>query len=157
LRDFTRKAVQRHFASLDDFLRRWNQTERKQALFEELAAEGLPLEVIGQELNLDLDPFDLICHIAFDAKPLTRQERADNVKKRDAFNKYGPQARAVLEALLEKYADDGVINLDDTKVLSINPFSGMGTPLELIRAFGDKRAYMRAVHDLQAALYDESA
>lgn len=157
LRDFTRKAVQRHFASLDDFLRRWNQTERKQALFEELAAEGLPLDVIAQELNLDLDPFDLICHIAFDAKPLTRKERADNVKKRDAFTKYGPQARAVLEALLEKYADDGVINLDDPKILKINPFSNMGTEVELIRAFGKKPDYLRAVHELQAALYDESA
>ena len=157
LRDFTRKAVQRHFASLDDFLRRWNQTERKQALFEELATEGLPLEVIGQELNLDLDPFDLICHIAFDAKPLTRKERADNVKKRDTFTKYGPQARAVLEALLEKYADDGVINLDDPKILKINPFSNMGTEVELIRAFGKKPDYLRAVHELQAALYDESA
>jgi type I restriction enzyme, R subunit len=157
LRDFTRKAMQRHFASLDEFLRRWNQTERKQALFEELAAEGLPLDVIAQELNLDLDPFDLICHIAFDAKPLTRKERADNVKKRDAFTKYGPQARAVLEALLEKYADDGVINLDDPKILKINPFSNMGTEVELIRAFGKKPDYLRAVHELQAALYDESA
>jgi len=157
LRDFTRKAVQRHFASLDEFLRRWNQTDRKQALFEELAAEGLPLDVIAQELNLDLDPFDLICHIAFDAKPLTRKERADNVKKRDAFTKFGPQARAVLEALLEKYADDGVINLDDPKILKINPFSNMGTEVELIRAFGKKPDYLRAVHELQAALYDESA
>jgi type I restriction enzyme R subunit len=157
LRDFTRKAVQRHFASLDEFLRRWNQTERKQALLEELAAEGLPLDLIAQELNLDLDPFDLICHIAFDAKPLTRQERADNVKKRDVFTKYGPQARAVLEALLEKYADDGVINLDDPKILKINPFSNMGTEVELIRAFGKKPDYLRAVHELQAALYDESA
>jgi type I restriction enzyme, R subunit len=157
LRDFTRRAVKRHFASLDDFLRRWNQSERKQALFEELAAEGLPLDVIAQELNLDLDPFDLICHIAFDAKPLTRKERANNVKKRDAFTKYGPQARAVLEALLEKYADDGVINLDDPKILKINPFSNMGTEVELIRAFGKKPDYLRAVHELQAALYDESA
>lgn len=157
LRDFTRKAVQRHFASLDEFLRRWNQTDRKQALFEELAAEGLPLDVIAQELNLDLDPFDLICHIAFDAKPLTRKERADNVKKRDAFTKYGPQARAVLEALLAKYAEDGVINLDDPKILKINPFSNMGTEVELIRAFGKKPDYLRAVHELQAALYDESA
>lgn len=157
LRDFTRKAVQRHFASLDDFLRRWSRTERKQVLLEELASEGLPLDIIAQELNLDLDPFDLICHIVFDAKPLTRKERADNVKKRDVFTKYGPQARAVLEALLDKYADDGVINLDDPKILKINPFSSMGTEVELIRAFGKKLDYLRAVHELQAALYDESA
>ena len=105
----------------------------------------------------DLDPFDLICHIAFDAKPLTRKERADNVLKRDVFTKYGPQARAVLEALLEKYSDDGVISIDDPKILKINPFSGMGTEVELIRAFGKKNDYIRAVHEMQTALYEESA
>lgn len=157
LRDYTRKAMRQRFASLDDFLRRWNDADRKQALIEQLMEEGLPLDVISKELNLDLDPFDLICHIAFDAKPLTRQERANNVRKRDAFTKYGPQARAVLEALLEKYADDGVISIDDPKILKINPFSGMGTEVELIRAFGKKNDYIRAVHELQAALYEESA
>ncbi len=157
LRDYTRKAMRQRFTSLDDFLRRWKQTERKTALIEELAEEGLPLDVIADELGLDLDPFDLICHIAFDAKPLTRKERAENVKKRDVFTKYGPQARAVLEALLEKYYDDGVISIDDPKILKINPFSGMGTEVELIRAFGKKPDYIRAVHEMQAALYEESA
>ena len=94
LRDFTRKALRRRFASLDDFLTRWNAVERKQAIIDEMAAEGLPLTVIVQELGKDLDPFDLVCHIAFDAKPLTRCERAENVKKRDVFTKYGGQARA---------------------------------------------------------------
>lgn len=157
LRDYTRKAMRQRFTSLDDFLRRWKQTERKHALVEELAEEGLPLDVIADELGLDLDPFDLICHIAFDAKPLTRKERADNVLKRDVFTKYGPQARAVLEALLDKYADDGVISIDDPKILKINPFSGMGTEVELIRAFGKKNDYIRAVHEMQTALYEESA
>lgn len=157
LRDYTRKAMRRRFSSLDDFLRRWKQTERKNALIEELAEEGLPLDVIADELGLDLDPFDLICYIAFDAKPLTRKERAENVKKRDVFTKYGTQARAVLEALLEKYSDDGVISIDDPKILKINPFSGMGTEVELIRAFGKKPDYIRAVHEMQAALYEESA
>ncbi len=157
LRDYTRKAMRQRFSSLDDFLRRWKQTERKHALIEELAEEGLPLDAIADELGLDLDPFDLICHIAFDAKPLTRKERADNVKKRDVFTKYGTQARAVLEALLEKYAGDGVISIDDPKILKINPFSGMGTEVELIRAFGKKNDYIRAVHEMQAALYEESA
>ena len=157
LRDYTRKAMRQRFSSLDDFLRRWKQTERKNALIEELADEGLPLDVIADELGLDLDPFDLICHIAFDAKPLTRKERAENVKKRDVFTKYGTQARAVLEALLEKYSDDGVISIDDPKILKINPFSGMGTEVELIRAFGKKPDYIRAVHEMQAALYEESA
>ncbi len=111
LRDFTKKALQKRFASLDDFLRRWKATERKQAILEKLAAEGLALDTIAQELGKDLDPFDLICHVAFDAKPLTRRERAENVKKRDVFAKYGDQARAVLDALLAKYADEGVLHL----------------------------------------------
>ena len=122
-----------------------------------MAAEGLPLDVINRELGKDLDPFDLICHVAFDAKPLTRRERAANVKKRDVFAKYGNQARAVLNALLAKYADEGVLNLDDTNVLRIPPLSHLGTPMQLVRAFGGKAGFVRAVHDLQAALYQESA
>jgi type I restriction enzyme, R subunit len=155
LRDYTRKALKRQFASLDDFLKRWNSEGRKQAVFEELEAEGLPLDIIAAELGNDLDPFDLICHIAFDAKPLTRRERADSVKKRDVFTKYGPQAKAVLEALLEKYADEGVMNLDDLGVLKIAPFSGMGSVVELVRAFGGKPKFEQAVHDLQSAIYEE--
>ena len=157
LRDYTRKALRRQFASLDDFLKRWNGEGRKQAVFEELEAEGLPLDAIAEELGKDLDPFDLICHIAFDAKPLTRRERAESVKKRDVFTKYGPQAKSVLEALLEKYADEGVMNLDDLGVLKIAPFSGMGSVVELVRAFGGKPKFEQAVHDLQSAIYDESA
>ncbi|MCE8556661.1 DEAD/DEAH box helicase family protein [Ruegeria pomeroyi] len=157
LKDFTRKHLTKRFATMDDFLRRWNAEERKQAILDELAEEGLDLEIIGSELGKDLDPFDLICHVAFDAKPLTRKERANNVKKQDAFGKFGDTARAVLEALLAKYADEGVLNLDDTNVLKIDPFSHMGTPLELLRAFGGKAAYQQAVHDLQNALYPESA
>jgi type I restriction enzyme R subunit len=157
LRDYTRKALRRQFASLDDFLKRWKGEGRKQAVFEELEAEGLPLDAIAEELGKDLDPFDLICHIAFDAKPLTRRERAESVKKRDVFTKYGPQAKSVLEALLEKYADEGVMNLDDLGVLKIAPFSGMGSVVELVRAFGGKPKFEQAVHDLQSAIYDESA
>jgi len=157
LRDYTRKALKRQFASLDDFLKRWNSEGRKQAVFDELEAEGLPLDIIADELGKELDPFDLICHIAFDAKPLTRRERAESVKKRDAFTQYGPQAKAVLEALLEKYADEGVMNLDDLGVLKIAPFSGMGSVVELVRAFGGKPGFEQAVHDLQSAIYEESA
>ncbi|MEX1148300.1 MAG: type I restriction-modification enzyme R subunit C-terminal domain-containing protein, partial [Sphingomonadales bacterium] len=157
LRDYTKKALRKRFASLDDFLRRWNEEERKQAIVEELAAGGLPLDPIAYELGKDLDPFDLICHIAFDAKPLTRRERAENVKKRDVFNKYGEQARAVLTALLEKYADEGVINLDDPRVLRVAPFTKFGTPVELIRAFGGRQKFEHAVHEMQSALYQEPA
>lgn len=134
LRDFTKKALKKRFASLDDFLKRWKAAERKQAIVEELEAEGLPLDPIAEELGKDLDPFDLICHVAFDKKPLTRRERAENVKKRDVFTKYGGQARAVLDALLAKYADEGVLNLDDANVLKIAPFSTMGSVVQLIKA-----------------------
>ena len=157
LRDFTRKALRRRFASLDDFLNRWNAAERKQAILDEMAAEGLPMSVIGSELGKDLDAFDLVCHIAFDAKPLTRRERAEHVKKRDVFTKYGGQARAVLGALLDKYADEGVINLDDASVLRIPPLDSIGTPVELVRVFGGKPGFEQAVRDLQSALYKEVA
>ncbi|MCY4259568.1 MAG: DEAD/DEAH box helicase family protein, partial [Rhodobacteraceae bacterium] len=157
LRDFTKKALRKRFASLDDFLKRWNAAERKQAILDELDAEGLPLDLVVSELNRDLDPFDLICHVAFGAKPLTRRERADNVRKRNVFARYGDQARAVLDALLAKYADEGVLNLDDATVLRIPPFNDFGTPVELIRAFGGKDAFVAAVHDLQSALYREVA
>jgi type I restriction enzyme R subunit len=157
LRDFTKAALKKRFASLDDFLKRWKATERKQAIVEELEAEGLPLDPIAEEIGKDLDPFDLICHVAFDKKPLTRRERAENVKKRDVFTKYGPQARAVLDALLAKYADDGVLDLDDPNGLRVTPFNAMGTVVELIRAFGDRRGFQQAVHELQSALYQETA
>jgi len=153
LRDFTRRALKRQFASVDDFLRRWNAAERKQAIVDELEDHGLPLDPILDELGKDLDPFDLICHVAFDAKPLTRRERAENVKKRDVFARYGEQARAVLAALLDKYADEGVLNLDDTNVLKIPPLEQLGTPIELVRAFGGRPEFEQAVHDLQTELY----
>jgi len=157
LRDFTKAALKKRFASLDDFLKRWKAADRKQVIIEELDAEGLPLDPIAEELGKDLDPFDLICHVAFDKKPLTRRERAANVKKRDVFSKYGPQARAVLDALLTKYADEGVLNLDDTNVLRIPPFTALGTPVQLIKAFGDRQGFELAVHELQSALYQETA
>jgi type I restriction enzyme R subunit len=157
LRDFTKKALRRRFASLDDFLKRWNAAERKQAIVEELAAEGLPLDPIVEELGKDLDAFDLICHVAFDAKPLTRRERAEKVKKRDVFTRYGDKARAVLDALLAKYADEGVLNLDDANVLKIPPLSALGTPVELVRAFGGKAGFEQAVHELQSQLYKDTA
>ena len=157
LRDFTKKALKKRFASLDDFLRRWKAAERKQAIVDELAAEGLELSAIAKELNKDLDPFDLICHVAFDARPLTRLERAANVKKRDVFHKYGDKARAVLDALLAKYADEGVFNLDDVTVLRIPPLTELGTPVQLLKAFGGREGFVEAVREMQAALYQETA
>lgn len=158
LHDFTRQALRKQFVSLDDFLRRWQAAERKQAVVDELAEQGLPLEAITEELGRsDWDPFDLVCHVAFDAKPLTRRERADNVRKRDLFNRYGEQARAVLDALLEKYADEGVLNLEDTQVLKVPPLSQLGMPIQLVRAFGGKQGFEQAVHEMQAAIYDQAA
>ena len=157
LRDFTRKALKKRFASLDDFLTQWNAAERKQAIIETLASEGLPLEPLAEDVGKDLDPFDLICHVAFDRPPLTRRERADNVRKRDVFTKYGSQARAVLEALLQKYQDQGVISLDDPRILQVPPFDTMGTPVELIKQFGARADFERAVHEMQSALYETAA
>lgn len=153
LRDFTKRTLTKHFASLDDFIRRWEASKRKVILLEELEREGLPLTLIAKELGKDLDPFDLICHVAFDKKPLTRRERAENVKKRDVFTKYNKQARAVLDALLAKYADEGMMNIDDANVLRIAPFSELGTPLQLVKCFGGKGEFEKAVQELQTELY----
>lgn len=157
LRDFTKRHLRKQFVSLDDFLSRWNASDRKQALVDEIEAEGLNLDVIAEELGKGLDPFDLICHVAFERKPLTRRERAANVQKRDVFAKYGDQARAVLTALLEKYADEGVLKLDDTNVLRIPPLNTLGTPVQLINAFGGKAGFEDAVHALQNELYQDVA
>lgn len=157
LRDYTKKALRKQYASLDDFLKRWDAADRKQAVLDEIEAEGLPLDPIVDELGRDLDPFDLICHIAFDAKPLTRRERAENVKKRNVFAKHSDQARAVLDALLAKYADEGVLSPGDTSILRIAPFSNLGTPVELVRAFGGRPAFQQAILDLQSELYRETA
>jgi type I restriction enzyme R subunit len=154
LRDYSRKTIRAHYASLDAFLRRWKSEERKEAVIDELANEGLPLGPLLEEVGMELDPFDLICHIAFDQPPLTRRDRAEQVRKRDIFTRFGPQARAVLEALLTKYQDEGVVGgLDNVKLLEIPPFNQMGTPYQLIQPFGTKAGFEKAVHELQAALY----
>ena len=154
LRDYSKRAVTSKYASLDTFLQRWNSEDRKQAIIEELEDAGLRLDVLGDEVNPDLDSFDLICHVAYGQPPLTRRERADNVRKRNVFSKYGPQARAVLDALLTKYQDDGVVALDDVRILQIPPLDTMGTAVELLRPFGSKAKFETAVHELQRALYD---
>jgi len=118
----------------------------------------LLLDPLLEDVGKDLDPFDLICYIAFDQPPLTRKERANNVRKKDVFTKYGLQAKAVLEALLTKYQDEGnVTELDNVKILEIKPFNTMGTPIQLIKQFGTKSNFEDAVHELQNALYQESA
>lgn len=157
LRDYSRRLVRQQYTDLDRFLRRWRGEERKQVILQELEEEGLLLEALQDEVGRELDPFDLICHIAYDQPPLSRAQRAARMR-RDVFSRYGPQARAVLEALLEKYATEGVVDdLDNVKILAIPPFSQMGTPLQLIREFGGKAGFEQAVHELQGELYREAA
>ena len=156
LRDYSRKQLRKHFISLDAFLQRWNSDTRHRAVIEELAAEGLLLAPLAVEVGKDLDPFDLICHIAFDRPPLTRRQRADTVRKQDIFTKYGLQARAVLETLLQKYQDEGLTDIDDPRILKISPFDTMGTPMELLKIFGGRDRFESAVHEMQAALYLEA-
>jgi len=154
LRDYSKRTLRRHFAGLDEFLREWNAAERKKTVIDALAEEGLLLDALAEEVGRDLDPFDLICHVAFDRPPLTRRERAAKVRKRDVFTRYGEKARAVLEALLEKYQDAGLTDLDDPRILRITPFNSMGTPIELLNAFGGREGFEQAVHELQSALYE---
>lgn len=156
LRDYSKRSVRRSYASLDDFLTRWNNAERKQAILEELENEGLLLKPLAEEVGKDLDPFDLICHVAFDQPALSRRERADNVRKRDVFTKYRAQARAVLETLLQKYQDEGITELADARVLKVAPFSEMGTLVELLKPFGGKKEFEQAVRELQSALYQKA-
>jgi type I restriction enzyme R subunit len=145
------------FGTLTDFLRRWTSAERKQAVLEELAEHGVPLEILQQAVanGSELDAFDLVTHVAFDQKPLTRRERANNVKKRDVFGKYGNQARAVLDALLDKFADHGVQDIEDAKVLELPPFDQFGSKTQIRRGiFGGVEQYTQAVRELEHALYD---
>ena len=157
LKDYSRKAVRKEYASLADFLTVWNDADRKQAILEELAEKGVFLDELADQVGRDYDAFDLICHVAFDQAPLTRKERAANVKKRNVFAKYGDQARAVLEALLQKYADSGITSVESMDILKVDPLSGFGTPMEIVKLFGDKSAYLAAIRDLEKALYDKAA
>lgn len=153
LRDYTRRTVLEEFASLNDFLRRWTEAEKKSAVIDELEGHGVLFDALAEEVGRDYDSFDLICHVAFGQPPLTRKERADNVRKRDYFAKYGEQARAVLEGLLDKFADEGVEDIEDLGVLRVRPLSEIGTPVEILRAFGGRDAFIEAVHDLEQQLY----
>jgi type I restriction enzyme R subunit len=153
LKDYTRQAVRKDYQSLEQFLRRWGKAEKKAAILDELKQHGVLLEPLAEEVGKDFDAFDLICHVAFDQPPLTRKERANKVKKRNYFTKYGEQARKVLEALLEKYADTGIENIEDIKILTIDPFSQMGAVPELVSAFGGKDKYLQAVQELESQLY----
>ena len=156
LRDYARSAVREEYASLDGFLKSWTAAERKQAIVDELAARGVFFEELARDVGKEYGAFDLVCHIAFDRPPLTRRERAARVRQGDYFAKYGAAARAVLEALLDKYADEGVDDIEDIRVLQVQPLTKLGTAMEIVKRFGDRGAYLAAVHGLEAELYKAS-
>lgn len=153
LRDYTKKSILQEFRSLDDFLTRWIGAKRKKAIIDELESRGIILENLMLEVKKDLDVFDLICHIAWDIPALTRKERAERVKKRNYFTKYGDQARKVIEALLEKYADEGIENIEDLEILRVEPFNKIGTPTEIVQIFGSREQYLHAIEELEQELY----
>ena len=157
LKDYSRKTVREEFASLDDFLTVWNDAERKQVILEELASKGVFFDDLADQVGREYDAFDLICHVAFDQPPLTRRERAQNVKKRDVFAKYGDNARAVLDALLQKYADTGITSVESLEILKVDPLTAFGTPMEIVSFFGGKSAYLTAILELETALYQKAA
>jgi len=153
LRDYTRKSVRTSYASLDAFLASWRDAAKKRAIVEELENHGVIFAALNEEIGSAFDPFDLICHVAFEQKPLTRRERAEYVRKRNYFTKYGDLARTVLDRLLDKYADDGSLDFENTEVISQDPINKLGTPVEIIRAFGGKTAYETAIQKLTRELY----
>jgi type I restriction enzyme R subunit len=157
LKDYTRKAVRTAYASMGAFLNAWNEADRKQAIIDELAGHGVFLDELAEQVGRDIDAFDLICHVAFDQPPLTRRERADKVRKRNVFGKYGDKTRAVLEALLDKYADSGLKSVESLEILKVDPLTHFGTPVEIIHLFGGKQNYLAAIQELEAQLYREAA
>ncbi len=157
LKDYTKRNILKNFRSLDEFLNKWNSAEKKKAIIDELEAQGVILENLKEEVKKDLDLFDLICHVAWDMPALTRRERAEKVKKRNYFTKYGPQARRVIEALLDKYATEGIENIEDMAVLKIDPFTKIGTPAEIVKIFGGKDGYLKMIKELETLLYKEAA
>ena len=152
--DYTRKNILNQYARLDDFLRRWTEAQRKQAIIDELAEEGVLLDAVREETGkVDIDDFDLICHLAYDKAPLTRIERANNVRKRGYLYKYAELAQKVLGALLDKYADEGIRDIEDTKVLQLKEFAEYGSPMKIAKAFGGKEGYQQAVIELENEIF----
>jgi type I restriction enzyme R subunit len=157
LKDFTRRAVGNEFKSLDQFRKKWNATERKQVILDELLEQGVILEALEDAVGRDMDPFDLICHVAFDQPPLTRKERVEGVRKKNIFSLYEAKARQVLDILLDKYADQGLETISTIDVLRLDPFTEIGTPVELVKAFGGRDEYLHAVQTLETEIYSTTA
>ena len=156
--DYTRKNINDTYANLDDFIQHWNAADKKTEITDLLLENGIDLQALKRDKDMeDVDDFDFICHIAYGKKPLTRRERAENVKKRDIFNKYGEKARKVLEALLEKYANDGITQLENRTVLRLDPFRQMGSPANIAKFFGGNQQYFSAVKELEELIYNNIA
>jgi type I restriction enzyme R subunit len=153
LRDYTRINLAKQYDSLDKFLQAWNDADRKAALVEELEKQGVLIEALAEEIGKDLDPFDLLLHVAYNQPPLTRRERANRVKKRNAFTQYGPVARKVIDALIDKYADEGIETLEAENVLSLPSFSHLGMPAELVKSFGNRVNYKNALNEIKNSIY----
>jgi type I restriction enzyme R subunit len=134
----------------------WKQAGKKKAIINSREQEGILFSALNEEVGSEFDPFDLICHVAYEQKPLTRRERAENVKKRDYFTKYGDLARRVVDALLEKYSDEGLLDLENPAIITLDPIKRLGTPPEIIKAFGGRSAYEEAIHELTTHLYQVS-
>ena len=160
LRDYTRINLLKKYDSLDQFLQTWQQADRKAALLQELEGQGVLLEALADEVAhmgmVDLDPFDLLLHVAYDHPPLSRRERARRVQKRNVFTQYGPVARKVLDALLDKYADEGIATIESNEVFKLQPFTDLGSPVELVRSFGGRPQYLAALQTLERELYAPS-
>lgn len=155
--DYTRKNINDTYVNLDDFINHWNAAEKKAEITDLMRESGIDLQALKIERNMeDVDDFDFICHIAYGKKPLTRKERAENVKKRDVFNRYGGEARKVLEALLDKYANDGISQLENRMVLKLDPFRQMGSPANIAKLFGGNKQYFSAVKELKNLIYNNS-
>jgi type I restriction enzyme R subunit len=153
VKDYTKTQVRKQYALMDDFINRWSAAAQKRAIVDELEQKGIPFEALETAVGRDYDPFDLILHVAYDQPPLTRKERAENVRKRNYFGRYSGKARQVMEALLDKYADHGLEALESNDALKVIPFPEMGTPVELTAAFGKKGSYRAAIRDLEQQLY----
>lgn len=153
LKDHTKEIIKEQFASLDDFLNKWKASDRKEAIIAELVEQGVMVEALYEAVDKQVDLFDLICHVAYDQPPMTRNERANNVKKRNYFTKYGDQARKVLEALLDKYADQGIENIENIQILTVPPINKFGSVTEIIKAFGSREEYEKAIKELENELY----
>ena len=156
--DYTKENILGAYASLDNFIRKWSAEEKKEKIKGLLREQGIDLETLKEDQGMsDVDDFDFICHVAFDKKPLTRKERAENVKKRDFLNKYSGAAREVLEALLDKYMNTGIYEIEKTEILKLDPFMRMGKPQKIASYFGGKDGYLKAVKELENAIYDGGA